>query len=57
MSKDIVDLLDRYGYNPIHVIGNLYLVRMYSRHHVACSFYLPKIIKNLLTKSKRYDSI
>ena len=53
MSKDIVDLLDKYGYNPIHIVGNLYLVRIYSRHHVEYSLYLPKIIKKPLDKSKK----
>lgn len=43
--EEIVDLLDEYGFNPIHIIGNLYFVRQYSKRHVRWSIYLPKIIK------------
>lgn len=50
--EEIVDLLDEYGFNPIHIIGNLYLVRMYPKRYVRNSFYLPKIIKKPLDKNK-----
>jgi hypothetical protein len=56
MSKEIeeiVDLLDEYGYNPIHIIGNLYLLRVHSRRYVRDSFYLPKIIKKPLDKTEK----
>lgn len=51
--EEIVDLLDEYGFNPIHIIGNLYLVRQHSRRYVRDSFYLPKIIKKPLDKNKK----
>lgn len=55
MSKEveeIVDLLDKYGFNPIKIIGNLYLVRAHSKRYVEDSFYLPKIIKKPLDKNE-----
>lgn len=51
--EEIVDLLDEYGFNPIHIIGNLYLVRQYSRRYTRCSIYLPKIIKKHIDKSEK----
>ena len=51
--EEIVDLLEEYGFNPIHIIGNLYLVRQHSRRYVRDSFYLPKIIKKPLDKNKK----
>lgn len=50
--EEIVDNLDWYGFNPIHIIGNLYLVRVHSRRYVRDSFYLPKIIKKPLDKDE-----
>lgn len=43
--EEIVDMLDEYGYNPIHIIGNLYLVRYNSTRFSWVPFYLPQIIK------------
>lgn len=51
--EEIVDLLDEYGFNPIHIIGNLYFVRQYSKRHVRCSIYLPKIIKKPIDKDEK----
>ena len=51
--EEIVNLLEEYGFNPIHIIGNLYLVRVHSRRHVRDSFYLPKIIKKPLDKDEK----
>ena len=50
--EEIVDLLDEYGFNPIKIIGNLYLVRAHSKRYVEDSFYLPKIIKKPLDKNE-----
>lgn len=51
--KNIVDNLEAYGYNPIHIIGNLYLVRVHSKRYVRGSFYLPKIITKPIDKYKK----
>ena len=52
MSKEIIDLLYEYGFNPIHIIGNLYLVRQYSKRYTRYSWYLPKIIKKTIDKTE-----
>ena len=52
MSKDIVSFLREYGFNPIKIIGNLYLVRLYSKRYIKHSIYLPQIIKKPLDKDE-----
>ena len=51
--EEIVDMLDEYGFNPIHIVGNLYLVRKYSKRYVRDSIYIPKIIKKPIDKNKK----
>ena len=41
-----VHLLWAQGFNPIHLFGNIYLVRHISTVHSKVSFYKIKIIKN-----------
>lgn len=51
--EEIVDMLDEHGYNPIHIIGNLYLVRYNSTRFSWVPFYVPQIIKKPIDKYKK----
>lgn len=44
-AQERVVRLRKYGYNPIHIIGPLYLVRNYSRRAKKLSLYGLMIIK------------
>ena len=45
-EHDKVERLRRFGYNPIHIIGHLYIARYKSKLNTKVSIYLPCVIKD-----------
>ena len=43
--EEQVEFYRYYGFNPIHIFGNLYLVRYESTHFCKFSWYYPKIFR------------
>lgn len=55
--EEIVGIMEEFGYNPIHIIGRLYLVRYNSTRFSWVPFYVPRIIKKPIDNKRRYGNI